>query len=135
MSLGSLSWVNVFVSNLDSLPEFYMSIFGFTEIDAMRNPVFRGVATGRTNIGFMAPAVYGVLNLGGYAESEGVRFLLNIDVDNIAEVDRLTDVAIKHGATLAKAPGLTTYGWYQSALLDPEGNVFRINKVVEGSVF
>jgi predicted enzyme related to lactoylglutathione lyase len=135
MTLGSLTWVNVFVSDLETLPDFYMSIFGFTEIDAMRNPVFRGVATGRTNLGFMAPAVYGVLNLNDYVESEGVRFLLNIDVDDVAEVNRLTDVAIKQGATLAKAPGLTTYGWYQSALVDPEGNVFRINKVVEGPVF
>ena len=39
----------------------------------------------------------------------------------------LTDAAVKMGATLVKAPFTTYYGWYQSVLLDPEGNAFRIN--------
>jgi len=43
------------------------------------------------------------------------------------EVDRLTPIAVAKGATLRKAPFTTYYGWYQSVLLDPEGNAFRIN--------
>jgi predicted enzyme related to lactoylglutathione lyase len=135
MTVASLPWVNVFVDDLDTLPAFYMDVFGFTEIDAMRNAVFRGVATGRSNIGFMAPEVYGILNLEAHAEHTGVRFLLNIDVSSTDAVDELTGVAVERGATLVKAPTMTSYGWYQAALLDPEGNVFRINTVVEGPTF
>ena len=36
-------------------------------------------------------------------------------------------VPVEAGATLIKAPYVTYYNWYQSVLLDPEGNVFRIN--------
>ena len=48
------------------------------------------------------------------------------NVDEAAEVDRLTSIAVAKGAVLRKAPFTTYYGWYQSVLLDPEGNAFRI---------
>ncbi|NAT60930.1 glyoxalase, partial [Pseudomonas syringae pv. actinidifoliorum] len=31
------------------------------------------------------------------------------------------------GADTIKEPYLTYYNWYQAVLLDPEGNIFRIN--------
>ena len=39
----------------------------------------------------------------------------------------MVPVALEAGATLIKPPYVTYYNWYQSVLLDPEGNVFRIN--------
>ncbi len=132
MADTTLSWVNVFARDLEALPAFYMDVFGFDEIDEMRNPVFRGLDTGRSALGFMAPEVYGILQLDGHEQDEGIKVLLNVDVASVAEVDRLTPVAVAHGATLVKAPAMTSYGWYQAALLDPEGNVFRINTVVDG---
>ena len=133
--MATLSWTNVFTKDLDALPEFYLDVFGFSEIPEMRNPVFRGIATGRSNIGFMAPEVYGILQLDDKAETSGAAFLLNIEVDSTDEVDRLTTVAIEHGATLRKAAATTSYGWYQAVLTDPEDNVVRINKVVTGPEF
>lgn len=133
--MATLSWTNVFTKDLESLPEFYLDVFGFAEIPEMRNPVFRGIATGRTNIGFMAPDVYGILQLDDWAETSGAAFLLNIEVDSTDEVDRLTDVAVARGATLRKPASTTSYGWYQSVLTDPEDNVVRINKVVTGPEF
>jgi predicted enzyme related to lactoylglutathione lyase len=133
--MATLSWTNVFTKDLASLPDFYVDVFGFSEIPEMRNPVFRGIATGRTNIGFMAPEVYGILQLDDWAATAGAAFLLNIEVDSTDEVDRLTDVAIDHGATLRKPASTTSYGWYQSVLTDPEDNVVRINKVVTGPEF
>jgi uncharacterized glyoxalase superfamily protein PhnB len=56
-----------------------------------------------------------------------VKAFATFDVDKAAEVDRLTPIAVAKGAVLRKAPFTTYYGWYQSVLLDPEGNAFRIN--------
>ncbi len=39
----------------------------------------------------------------------------------------MVPIAVANGATLIKEPYVTYYNWYQSVLLDPEGNVFRIN--------
>ena len=44
-----------------------------------------------------------------------------------ADVDTCVPRAVEAGATLIKAPYTTYYNWYQAVLLDPEGNVFRIN--------
>jgi predicted enzyme related to lactoylglutathione lyase len=135
MAAPTLSWSNLFVADLETLPAFYMGVFGFEEIPEMSNPYFRGLATGRTAIGFMSPAVYGVLQLDEFAGSDGVRSLLNFEVESTDEVDRLVGVAAEHGAKLVKDAAMTSYGWYQAVLLDPEGNVFRINKVVDGPSF
>ena len=125
-----LSYVNVFARDIVALSGFYIGLFGFSEVEAMRSPSFRGVAPGRRHIGFNATDAYELLGLGDRAQTTGVKFLLNIDVDSTAEVDSLVPVAISHGATLIKAPYRTYYGWYQAVLLDPEQNVFRINTIL-----
>jgi hypothetical protein len=68
-----------------------------------------------------------LLHLAEFSDTRGVKFLLNIDVESQADVDRMVPVALEAGATLIKPPYVTYYNWYQSVLLDPEGNVFRIN--------
>lgn len=125
--MNNLSYVNVFARDIVALSNFYTQLFGFAEIEAIRSPIFRGLDTGKSCIGFNAPEAYQLLGLGEYADSGGVKFLLNIDVSAQAEVDRLVPVALANGATLIKAPYLTYYNWYQAVLLDPEQNVFRIN--------
>ncbi|EPJ87796.1 MULTISPECIES: glyoxalase/bleomycin resistance/dioxygenase family protein [Pseudomonas] len=125
--MNNLSYVNVFARDIVALSGFYSALFGFSEIDAIRSPIFRGLDTGKSCIGFNAPEAYELLGLGEYAGSSGVKFLLNIDVSEQAEVDRLVPLALVSGATLIKAPYLTYYNWYQAVLLDPEQNVFRIN--------
>jgi predicted enzyme related to lactoylglutathione lyase len=132
MAASTLTWVNVFARDLDALSSFYMDVFGYSEISQVRNPVFRGLSTGRSALGFMATDVYRILQLDGHESDEGIKMLLNFDVASADEVDRLTPVAVARGAKLVKAAAMTTYGWYQSTLLDPEGNVFRINTVVSG---
>jgi len=94
---------------------------------AIRSPIFRGLDTGKSSLGFNALDAYELLHLSDYADTHGVKFLLNIDVDSQADVERLVPHAVEAGATLIKAPYLTYYNWYQAVLLDPEGNVFRIN--------
>ena len=125
--MNNLSYVNVFARDIVALSDFYAQLFGFAEIEAIRSPIFRGLDTGKSCIGFNAPQAYELLGLGEYADSVGVKFLLNIDVTSQAEVERLVPLAQARGATLIKAPYLTYYNWYQAVLLDPEKNVFRIN--------
>ncbi|MFX5710099.1 hypothetical protein ABTE34_21665, partial [Acinetobacter baumannii] len=79
----------------------------------------RGVATGKSALGFNAQDAYGLLNLAEFGSPTGIKFLLNIDVDSVAEVDRLVPVAVAMGARLVKPPYHTYYGWYQAVLLDP----------------
>ncbi|MEE4733766.1 glyoxalase [Pseudomonas alliivorans] len=125
--MNSLSYVNVFAQDIVRLSTFYSELFGFPEIETIRSPIFRGLDTGQSSIGFNALDAYELLGLNEFAGSSGCKFLLNIDVSEQAEVDRLVPLAVEQGATLIKAPYLTYYNWYQAVLLDPERNVFRIN--------
>jgi len=129
--MTELSYVNVFAAEIEALSRFYMDVFGFTEIPEIRSEIFRGISTGKSNIGFNALEAYDLLKLSEYSETKGVKFLLNIDVDTAEDVDRMVPVAVSKGATLIKEPYKTYYNWYQAVLLDPEGNVFRINKMLD----
>ncbi|TCM52769.1 hypothetical protein C8J36_108214 [Rhizobium sp. PP-F2F-G48] len=126
----NLSYVNIFTQNIVSLSGFYRDLFGFEEIPEIRSPIFVGLKTGQTCLGFNAQDAYDLLGLGELAGPTGVKFLLNIDVDQPEDVDRLVPVAVSMGAQLIKPPYKTYYNWYQAVLLDPEGNVFRINKML-----
>ncbi|RCW71773.1 VOC family protein [Pseudorhodoferax soli] len=124
---AQLSYVNVFARDVVALSGFYQRVFGFPEIEAIRSPIFRGLDTGKSHLGFNALDAYALLQLSEFSDTRGIKFLLNIDVDSQPEVDRMVPVAVEAGATLVKPPYVTYYHWYQAVLLDPEGNVFRIN--------
>ena len=128
--MATLSYVNVFARDIVALSRFYQDVFGFPEIEAIRSPIFRGLDTGRSCIGFNAPDAYDLLKLTEFSDPRGVKFLLNIDVDSPAAVDDLVPVAVDKGATVVKEPYKTYYNWYQAVLLDPEQNVFRINHML-----
>jgi predicted enzyme related to lactoylglutathione lyase len=129
-SPSTLNWVNIFAGNLQDLPSFYSDLFGFEEIEYMRNDVFRGFATGGSCLGFLSPDVYDLLHLEEWRDASGASFLLNFEAPTCEEVDRLVTAAVAGGATLRKAAYRTAYGWYQAVLIDPEGNVFRINHIL-----
>lgn len=127
--MATLSYVNIFARDIVALSGFYSELFGFPEIEKIRSPIFRGLDTGQSCLGFNAHDAYGLLMLAEQADTRGVKFLLNIDVDSNQEVDRMVPIAVRLGAKLVKPPYTTYYNWYQAVLLDPEGNVFRINKM------
>jgi len=129
--MAHLSYVNVFAKDVVALSGFYQRVFGFAEIESIRSPIFRGLDTGKSSLGFNALEAYELLQLADFADTRGVTFLLNIDVDAQADVDRMVPVALAAGATLVKAPYETYYHWYQAVLLDPEQNVFRINFMMQ----
>ncbi|GGB32919.1 glyoxalase [Tistrella bauzanensis] len=129
--MAHLSYVNIFARDVVALSGFYSEVFGFPEIEAIRSPIFRGIDAGHCAIGFNAPDAYELLTLQDFSNPTGAGFLLNIDVDTVEEVDAMVPKAVEMGATLIKAPYHTYYNWYQAVLLDPEGNVFRINKMLD----
>lgn len=130
MTSPVLSYVNIFADDIVKLSGFYREVFGFEEIREIRSPIFVGLKTGLSCLGFNARAAYELLNLSDYSGPAGVKFLLNFDVGTLEDVDRMTPVAVGLGARLLKEPYRTYYNWYQSVLLDSEENVFRINTVL-----
>ena len=128
---ATLSYVNIFARDIVALSQFYMDVFDFTEIEKIRSPIFRGLDTGSSSLGFNAQDAYRLLKLDAFSDVSGVKFLLNIDVASMEEVDRMTPKAVSLGAQLIKPPYKTYYNWYQAVLLDPEQNVFRINHMLE----
>jgi hypothetical protein len=125
--MAQLSYVNIFSRDIVALSGFYQQVFAFKEIEAIRSPIFRGLDTGKSCLGFNALDAYELLKLSEFSDTKGIKFLLNIDVDSQKDVDLMVPIAVQAGATLVKAPYLTYYNWYQAVLLDPECNVFRIN--------
>ena len=128
--MSKLSYVNVFARDIEALSGFYQRVFDFPEVEAIRSPIFVGLDAGTCCIGFNAPDAYKLLHLAEHSDTGGCKFLLNIDVDSPAEVDRMVPIAVEAGATLIKPPYTTYYNWYQAVLMDPEGNVFRINHMM-----
>jgi|TARA_R110001583_G_scaffold191025_1_gene355798 predicted lactoylglutathione lyase len=129
--MNNLSYVNIFSKNIIELSGFYKNLFGFKNIPEIESPIFRGLNTGKSCIGFNAFDAYELLEISDKSDVKGCKFLLNIDVDSKEDVDKYVSKAIESGATLIKSPYLSYYNWYQAVLLDPEENVFRINFVCE----
>ena len=125
--MADLGYLNMFAQDIQKMASFYADLFQLEEIRESRSPIFRGLRTGKANLGFNSHDAYTLLNLQNFAGGSGVKTFATFNVDEAAEVDRLTSIAVAKGAVLRKAPFTTYYGWYQSVLLDPEGNAFRIN--------
>jgi len=127
--LPTLFYVNIATQDLEKLPRFYTDLFGFEEARATRTPDFRAVLSGKTTIGFSAAPTYAALNLP--EPPRGTKLILTFDVSHIGEVDAKIERAIALGAKLLKPAFRTSYSHYQAVLLDPEGNGFRINTILE----
>ncbi|MGC0362142.1 putative enzyme related to lactoylglutathione lyase [Rhodococcus sp. 27YEA15] len=124
----ALSFSSLCARDIVALSDFYGNLFGLEEVLALRSPHFRGLTIGETILGFSGPAVYDLLNLiPPQPESTGVQSFLTFEVPDVDAVNSVTDAAVNAGATCVSAPARTYYGAWQSVLLDPEGNAFRIN--------
>ncbi len=122
--MATLSYVNIFTKDIEALSGFYRDVFGFKEIESIRSPIFRGLDTGQSCLGFNSLDAYDLLKLSAYSETTGVKFLLNIDVDSMEEVDGSVPKAVERGATLIKSPYKTYYNWYQAVLNRSRGQRF-----------
>jgi len=122
-----LSYVSIFTQDVESLPTFYVDVFGLEEVAASRSDRYRELAVGDMMIGFPFIDAYRLLDMADQAEPTGVRSMVTFAVDDVAEVDRLTERALVHGGRVAKPPFATGFGQVLSVVLDPEGNALRIS--------
>ena len=129
--MATMDYVNVFAQDIEKLAQFYITVFGFEEIEEMRYPIFRAVKAGRVNIGFNALDAYDLLELSAHKDTSGIKFLLNFTCASKREVDEIAQKAQSLGAVAIKKPYKTYYNWYQAVLLDPEGNCFRVNRILK----
>lgn len=124
---GTLNYVNLYCEDIDRAFDFYSGVFLLEEIVESRTPLFRGASAGACSLGFSTHDVFPLLNLNTPDRGAGDRCWLTFDVADRDQVDLLTAVAIRAGASVLKEPAVTYYGWYQAVLRDPEGHAFRIN--------
>ena len=125
--MAVLTYVTFICRSVDALADFYVDLLGLEEIVASRSHSYREVLTGGSKLGFAWAEAYAVLNLPQRPPDAPVNAILSFDVGSRAQVDALTSAATAAGARLTKAAAATSFGQYQSALLDPEGNVFRLS--------
>jgi uncharacterized glyoxalase superfamily protein PhnB len=128
MTTTSLSFASVFSADIEKLSTFYRELLGLDEVLELRSEHFRGLYIGDTILGFSAPTAYKMLNLPEpHEKSDSVSTFLTFEMPTDADVDSATSAAVDAGATCVKKPSRTYYGAWQSVLLDPDGNAFRLN--------
>ncbi|MGW0038485.1 VOC family protein [Gordonia sp. NPDC003376] len=122
-----LSFASVIADDIVALSSFYAEVFGLDEVTELRSEHFRGLRLGDTILGFSTPHAYELLNLTAPENKSGTTSFITLEVDDESFVDDLTTSAVAGGARCVAGPARTYYGAWQSVLLDPEGNAFRIN--------
>ena len=90
----------MFARDIWKMASFYANLFLLEEICESRSPIFRGLRTGKANLGFNAHDAYTLLKLQNSAGGSGVKAFASFNVDEATEVDRLTPIAIAKGAVL-----------------------------------
>ena len=123
---ASLSFVSVICDDVGSLAAFYGEVFDLASVDDLASEHFRALKIGDTVLGFSAPSAFEMLNLEAVGPQAPTTFW-TFEVDTAEQVNTLTQIAIDAGARCVKNPSRTYYGSWQSVLLDPAGNAFRIN--------
>jgi predicted enzyme related to lactoylglutathione lyase len=125
----TLASVSILAQDIDAVARFYQDVFGFEEIGAYRTPVFRALAARPVLLGIHGPEAYELVGLVGCHDRRGVTSMVNFEVDSRDEVGALAAQVVTQGGRLIKAPFVTYYGAFQAVLADPEGNVFRVNRM------
>lgn len=124
-----LAYVNIFAADPEALAAFYMSVFGFREIEGHRSPIYRCIDAGGLELGFNSELAYPLLNLAS-RKPEGVadvRSYITFEVETPEAVDAAVKATLEAGGRLVKPAYETYYNARQAVLEDPEANIFRVN--------
>lgn len=123
--------IAIYAENIELLREFYMKYFnlgcGEKYVNPKRNftSYFLSFGEGKTRIELMnipdmaSPSSRG--NLKGLAH-------IAISLGEKEKVNKLTEILRKDGYTIASEPRTSGDGYYESAILDPEGNYVEITE-------
>jgi Glyoxalase-like domain len=120
--------INVFCRDHVRLFEFYRALLEALEMQEHASPIYRGLQLPGISLGFHDEKAYELLGIGDLKpEKPTAGHYPTFNLDSKLSVDQRTALAVSLGATIRKAPYLTYYNAYQVVLLDPEGNLFRLN--------
>lgn len=119
--------VNILCEDIDRQLAFYQGLFGFTEIEASRSPIYRVLDTGASELGFNAPAARALLALPGPPDAPSAEVFATFLVPTPAEVDAAASRAGVLGGSVLKPPFRTYYGQWQTVLADAEAHAFRVS--------
>ncbi|OZC33575.1 VOC family protein [Gordonia polyisoprenivorans] len=124
----TLSFVTLVCTDIDTVSDFYANLFRLQHVTELEGDYFRALRLGDTILGFNTPIAYDLLNLPPSDLAASAPAFWTFEADSEATVDELAATAVAAGATYLKQPFRTYYNAWQAVLLDPEANVFRINK-------
>ncbi len=126
-------FVNLFCQDIEAQLGFYRALLALPEDTRSRSPIYRAVEDEHFQLGFHAPAAYGVLQLADRAPPAGdvplVTAYATFMLDGPAAVDAAAAHAVALGGRVIKRPYATYYGQWQAVLADPENHVFRLSTV------
>jgi lactoylglutathione lyase len=122
--------IAIWTNNIETLRSFYQTYFGMTSNDRYVNPVkdfisyFLSFGEGKTRIELMSnPDISNITGqrsvLRGFAH-------LAISVGNEAKVNELTERLRSGNFVIVGEPRITGDGYYESVVLDPDGNRIEI---------
>lgn len=122
-----MSFASLLAKDIVGLSGFYQRCFAWPEVMSLRSDLFRGLDTGNLILGFSDVSAAELLGIDDLLADQGVRSFLTVEVGSGLAVEEYTAAAEREGASVRKAPYRTYYGADQAVLVDPEGNVFRLN--------
>lgn len=124
--------IAIWVLDLDRVKDFYIRYFGMKCSDKYINPrkhyssYFLSFSTSETR--------FEIMHRPDIAEHTGLRGMshglahISISVGSIDKVIELTESIRKDGFTIEGEPRTTGDGYYESVVLDPEGNLVEITE-------
>ncbi|NLE82022.1 MAG: glyoxalase [Rhodococcus sp.] len=123
-----LSFVTQVCKDMEKIATFYADLFGLEHVTELEGEHFRALRLGDTVLGFNTIVAYDLLNLPASDLDASPATFWTFEAETEDAVDVFAGKAVDAGATYLKEPFRTYYGAWQAVLLDPEANVFRINK-------
>ena len=124
--------IAIWVKDLDLIKDFYKKYFGMISSDLYINPTkkyasyFLSFRNAKTR--------FEIMNRPDIVESSGDRGMtfglahISISTGNKEVIDELTERIRQDGFTIASEPRITGDGYYESVVLDPEGNYVEITE-------
>jgi hypothetical protein len=120
--------INVFCRDHVRLFDFYRMLLDAPEMIEHASPIYRGLQLSGISLGFHDTKAYALLEVSDLKpDKPSAGHYPTFNLDSKQSVDERTALATSLGATIRKAPYITYYKAYQVVLLDPEGNLFRLN--------
>ena len=121
--------IAIWVNNLEEMKDFYMKYFNMKCGNLYENPK-KGFAS--YFLSFDAGARIEIMNRKDISRSIDIKGISNgfthlaLSVGSIEKVDELTELIRNNGFEIYGEPRTTGDGYYESVVLDPEGNHIEI---------